>query len=458
MPSTFQSIDIASSALSALQQALDVTGQNVSNVNTPGYTREVANFVQNPSSSIWDSQGQQWLGNGVGIADVTRVQSGYLVALQNSNASDLGKTNAQLSGSQQVQSVFNEPSTTGINSALSSFFNAWSALSSNPSDPGTLTQVQQAGENLTNLVSGNYTNLANLQIQNKSQIQGTITQIQTLANQIGQLNQQIGQWAGPTPPNSLMDQRDQAVNQLSQLVDIHTTSMPNGEVGIAVNQFDLVDSAGAHTFPTQVNAATGTVSDGVSNYNVYGGQLAGEMNFQNNIVSAQAGLDNLANTLRTSVNALTTTGTNSLGATGQNFFQAGVGITGAAQFALDPAILSNPGAIPAGVSGKSGDGGLAEQVFQLQNASQASLGNVSITNYYQNLVTGIGQQVSNMQSLKSSQTAVSSQIQSQIQSISGVNMDTEMASMLKYQQAYAAAAKSLSIASQNLQSLIAMVP
>lgn len=458
MSSTFQSIDIASSALNSLQQALDVTGQNVSNINTPGYNRQVANFSTNPESGIWDAQGIQWLGNGVGIADISRVQSAYLVSLQNSNASTVGKTNAQLAGSQQIQSTINEPSANGINESLSAFFNSWSALSSNPSDPGTLTQVQQAGENLANQVSGTYANLTTLGQQNQSQIQDTLTQIQTLANQIGKLNQQIAATGTANPPNNLLDQRDLAINQLSSLVDIHTTNAGNGLVNVAINQFDLVDSSGAHTFPTQYNASNGTVTDGVSTYNVYGGQLSGEMSFQNSITSAQSNLDNLANNLRSSVNALTVTGTNSLGATGQNFFTAGAGVTGAAQFSVDPAIVANASAIPAGVSGKSGDGGLAEQVFQLQNQSQAGLGNVSATAYYQNMVTSIGQQVQGFQTQKTNQSAVSQQIQSQIQGISGVNMDTEMANMLKYQQAYAAAAKSLSIATQNLQSLIAMVP
>lgn len=458
MSSTFQSIDIASSALNSLQQALDVTGQNVSNINTPGYTRQVANFSTNPESGIWDSQGIQWLGNGVGIADISRVQSAYLENLQNSNASDLGKTNAQLAGSQQIQSTFNEPSANGINESLGAFFNAWSALSSNPSDPGTLAQVQQAGEGLANQISGTYANLTSLGQQNQAQIQGTLTQIQTLANQIGKLNQQITSAGTANPPNNLMDQRDLAINQLSKLVDIHTTQAGNGTVNVAINQFDLVDSSGAHTFPTQYNAANGTVTDGVSTYNVYGGQLAGEMSFQNSITSTESNLDNLANNLRSSVNALTTTGTNSLGATGQNFFTAGPGVTGAAMLSVDPAIVANASAIPAGVSGKSGDGGLAEQIFQLKNQSQAGLGNVSATAYYQNLVTGIGLQVQGFQTQQTNQTAVSGQIQNQIQGISGVNMDTEMANMLKYQQAYAAAAKSLSIATQNLQSLIAMVP
>lgn len=456
--STFQGIDIASSALAAMQQALNTTGENISNVNTPGYAREATILSTNPSTSYYGSLGQTWIGNGVGVSEVTRIQSAYLASLQNQNNSQLGQTGAQLTGSQQIQGVFNEPSSTGISSALSSFFNAWSALSSNPNDSATQLQVQQAGVRLTQLVQGTYSSLSQQRLQGNTQIQGTIGQIQDLANQVAQINKEIlAASGGKSAPNSLLDQRDQVLGSLSKLVNIAVNTQSNGTVGVAVGQINLVDSAGAHTFPTTVDAATSSVSDGTNVYPITSGQLAGEMATQQSVMSAQSQLDSLANTLTSSVNALVSTGVTTSGATGQNFFAAGPGISGASQFALDPAILANPANIPSGTTGKSGDGTLANQVFQLQNASQASLGYQSVTNYYANLVTGIGQQVSSAQTQQTNLNAVSSQLQSQIQSVSGVNMDEEMANMLKYQQAYSAAAKTLTIANQTLQSLIDMV-
>lgn len=456
--STFQGIDTASSALAAMQQALNTTGENISNVNTVGYSRQVANLTTNPSTPYWGSLGQTWIGDGVGVADITRIQNTYLSNSLNQNSSSLSQAGAQLSGSQQVQSIFNEPSSSGISSAISTFFNAWSALSSSPNDSAAQLQVQQAGSSLTNKVSGAYANLTNLELQGKTQIQGTISQIQDLAGQVAQINKEIKSLAGgSSAPNSLLDQRDQVLSQLSQLVGINVNTEANGTVNVSVGQIDLVDSAGAHTFPTSFDAATSTVTDGTTTYPITSGQLAGQMASQQTMMSAQSQLDTLANTLRTTVNALVSTGTTTSGATGQNFFLDGPGVTGASQFALDPTIAANSAAIPSGTTGKAGDGGLADQIFQLQSTSQASLGNQTPGSYYNGLVSSIGQQVSGLQTQQTNLGAVSSQLQKQIQSVSGVNMDEEMANMLKYQQSYSAAAKTLSIAHQTLQSLIDMV-
>jgi len=457
MPSPFQGIDIASSALSAFNQGLNVTGNNIANVNTPGYSEEQASF-QGVVNSNGSQPGFLALGNGVTLSSVNRVRNLYLDSQMNSVSSSLGQTNSLLGGSQQIQSQFNEPGPSGVQSSLDSFFNSWSALAANPSNAGLLSQVQQSGETLASRVRDTYANLSTLQSQNTQQIQSTITQIQGLANQVSTLNKQIlsAQTSG-AQPNQLEDQRTQALQQLSGLVDINVQTSSTGEAIVYVNQFNLVNSTEATKFPTNFNSTTSQVTDANGTYDIRSGQLAGLMQNSQAITSNQTQLDALANTLRTSVNSIEKTGINGLGNPGQNFFNDASPQTGAINFDLDPAVIANPEVISAGTTGSSGDGTLALSISQVNTQVQASLGNQSINSYYQNIVSTVGTQVQSYQNQQSTQNALQGQVTQQIQSTSGVNLDEEMTAMLKYQQSYQAAAKALNIADQTVQDLISMV-
>jgi flagellar hook-associated protein 1 FlgK len=449
---SFSAINIASQALQAFQQALDVTGNNVSNSSTAGYSRQVANFSEAPSTEFSTMTGQAWMGNGVSMGSVTGIRDLFLQAQSNNSASGLGQTNAQLAGGQQIQSVFTDTTGSGIANDLSSFYNSWSSLASQPTTAMRL-QVQQAGEQLATDVQHTYQQLGTMQTQAQQSTTQTIQQIQSLANTIAKLNIAIaGQSEGTNQPNSLVDQRDQAVSQLAGLVNINAHQLSNGEVIISVNQFDLVDQAGANTFPTNFNAANGTVSDANGTYNITGGQLAGEFSQTNSLTSVQGQLDNLANTLTTTVNSIMSSGTTANGTTNQNFFDSTS--TGAGSFAVDPAILADANNIATGVSGNSGDTSLAQQIANSSSTAIAGLGNQSTTDYYNAIVSGVGSQVAANQSAQSTQTAVASQIQAQIQSVSGVNVDEELSNMIQYQNTYQAAAKLLTVADAMMSSLI----
>ena len=455
--SSFSAITQASQALQAFQDALSVTGNNIANANNTGYSRETVAFGQNQPDPIYSPTGTQFIGTGVNIASVDRMHSMFLQAQNLASSSNLGQTNAQLAGGQQVQALFTDASGSGISNDLTSFYNSWSSLAAQPNS-ANLQAVQQAGITLTTDVRNTYSNLQQLTTQANGQVSQTIQQIQGLAAQISQLNGQIRtQSAGGGQPNALLDQRDQAVQQLSTLVNVSTQTLPDGTMAVNVSQFDLVDRAGAHAFPTTYNAASGTVTSGGDSYNVTGGQLAGNFATINSISGTMSNLDSLANSLRTQVNSLMSTGKTVNGTTGQNFFNDASPQTGAVDFNLDPAVLADFKNIATGTTGNTGDTTLALQIADSSTQSVAALGNQSTSNYYNGLVSGVGQQVSTATNTLSTQTAVSTQIQNQIQSISGVSVDQEMTNMIQYQRSYQAAAQTLNIVNSTLTDLLAIV-
>jgi flagellar hook-associated protein 1 len=122
--STFSSINVASQALQAFQQALDVTGNNISNANTPGYARETITYAENPQNLVLSVSGESYVGTGTNVAGINAMRNMFLQAQSYASASNMGKTGSELTGSQQVQSLFTDATGSGISNDLTTFYNS----------------------------------------------------------------------------------------------------------------------------------------------------------------------------------------------------------------------------------------------------------------------------------------------------------------------------------------------
>ncbi len=459
MPSPFMGIDIASRALRAFQYSLDVTGNNISNVNTKGYSRQTADLAQTDPTIFYSGQ-RISLGSGVTVSTVYRARDMFLQSRRLDAQAEQGRLDTLVTNLGQVDSTLLEPSDDGINSALTSFFDAWSSLASNPNESASRSEVQMAGQTLTNRVKDTYGRLQTLKTQFRSEVQSTFDNIDQLSSKIADFNAQIrAANAGGVVPNDLLDQRDQALQDLSKLVNVTTYEFGDGSMAVYTGQLNLVDSGGAQPIPRTYDAATQTVTDGQFSYKLKEGKLTGLFQTITAIGSYQTQLDNLANNLRTQVNALHQTGTNNLTppTTGLNFFNDSVPQNGAIDFDLAAEVKADPDAISAGTTGKSGDGGLALIMSQLRDSQVAGLGNKTFNGYYTEMASGVGSDVDEYETALSAKSAVLEQIDTQIQSISGVSLDDEMANMLRFQRSYQAAAKMLNIFDQVTDDLINMV-
>lgn len=457
MSSPFMGIDIAGRALQAFQQALDVTGNNIANVDTPGYSRETLNLVGTNPTTFYSDGKTLMIGTGVTVSSVNRIRDMFLQGMLSSAQGQQSRLDTLTANMTSVQTVVPAPGGTDIASSLSAFFNAWSALASNPNQSAALAQVQAAGQALANQISGTYANLKQIGDEATGDVTSTFNQIDRLTAEIADLNSQIvANSTSGSQPNNLLDERDQAVQTLSGLVNVTTQQYSDGTMAVYMGQDTLVDSAGSHPIPRTYNTTTQTVTDGTFTYSVAGGRLAGDFQSINTIGSYETHLDNLANSLQTQVNTLEESGINNQvpPQTGIPFFN---GATGAANFDLSAAVKADPNAISSGTSGSAGDGGLALSVSELSSAQISALGNVTFGDYYDNLASTIGTDAANFQTQADSQSAVVSQINSQIQSNSGVSLDDEMSNMLRYQRSYEAAAKALTIFDSVTSDLIAMM-
>jgi flagellar hook-associated protein 1 FlgK len=457
MPGAFHGINMASNALRAFQRALDVTGHNISNVNTLGYSRQSIEFKDNDPTQFW-SGGVHSLGNGVSVASVNRIRDLFLEQRRLAASGDMGRSMQMADGLSGIQGLFLEPGGSGIADAMDKFFNSWSALASNPNEPSARLQVQQAGATLASRIRSTYSDLRAQFDQTTQTIQDTLTQVQRLSQEVADLNGEIRKkQAEGMEPNDLLDRRDQALREMSSLVDIHTIPQPDGTVNVYMNQLTLVDSAGAVPTPMNFDTSTNTISDATGTFDVRSGKLRSLFETAEQIKVYEGNLDSIANELRTQINSVHATGTNPLGNTGVNFFNDSNPQSGAIDLDLDAAIAADPDAIVSSVTGTPGDGGLALSLSRLRDQTIGALGGKTFGRYFQAMVSDVGTRVAYWESELQTQSAVSDQIDAQVQAVSGVSLDDEMANMLRFQRSYQAAAKALTIFDQIAEDLINMV-
>jgi flagellar hook-associated protein 1 len=459
MPNAFQGINTMSSALRAFQTQLDVTGNNISNAETVGYTRRSVALRQAASSAV--SVGKTVvIGNGVDVAAVSRVRDMFLTGRRAETESKLGRGQESLIGLNNIQEAMAEPGSDGISAAYDAFNNAWSALSASPGSAAAKSDVQLAGSRLATKVSTLARSLQSQKADNMASTKEILAKIDAAAAKVADLNTKIGEaTAHGGTPNDLMDERDKAVEELSALADV-TVSRNAAGYDVSLNGFLLVNRSHPKTVSDKYDASTGRIVEGSSSFAVNGGSLAGAHDVDAAIDATMARLDTFADTVRTEVNALFATGKTSGGTTGAPFFAEPVPpatTLGALGLRLDDPIAADANNIASGTSGLSGDGTLAAQISGLRDKKLSGLGNQTLGGYYATLVSDVGRQVASAQDSVDTYETVAKQIDAQISETSGVSMDDEMATLLRFQRAYQAAAKALSTFDSMTETLIGML-
>lgn len=462
MPSVFHGINLASSALRAFQRGLDITGHNIANVNTPGYSRQTLDLTQAYPIEFW-SNGIRSVGQGVTMGSINRIRDLFLESRRQGTAADAAQYETLATTVKDILGAMQEPGKDGISASLGKFFDSWSALASNPNEAANRLQVQSAGKNLAGKVRDSWANLDMQETEARTVINETISQVNNIAASISQLNEQIRvQTSTGGEPNDLLDQRDTLVRQLSTMVNVQTRVNTDGTMSVNVSEQALVDQAGYVPLSTTIDAVAGKITGGQVDVSLRSGKLAGLIQSVQHIAAAKTQLDTLANNLRTQINAAHTTGLNQNNTTNIKFFNDSVNPlpqTGAIDFDLDPAVANDYKNISAGstVPFTAGDGSLALSISQLRDMSIAGLSNRSFSQYQSDNINALGSTQSYFDNALSTQQAMLEQTDAQQEAVSGVNLDEEMANMLRFQRSYQAAAKALTIFDQVTEDLIGML-
>lgn len=423
---TYTGLQTALSGLEAAQAAIDTTGNNIANANTPGYTRQAVATVESGSLSIHalsHQGGSADLGQGVSVSDISRIRDQFLDVQYRAQNTSASAANTSANELAQVQTAVNEPSSSGLQAQLSSFWNSWSELANSPNSPAARQAVVDVGQTLAdtfNSVSRQMSTVQSQAAQQYASLTGTSGKVAQDAGQIAKLNGQIvqAQQAGQTP-NSLLDQRDKLLDDLSGLAQVSVTNGSDGSV--TVNFGDAATpliSGTTVTWPQTLSSASG-------------GQLGSLLSLSSStgaIGTMLSSLDGVAAQVISSVNALQPS---------SPFFSG----TSAATIKVSATAAS----VQAASSSTSG-GDLAQSIANLSGgaADQA----------YASFVAQVGNGVQSAQAAQKTAQAVLTAVSNQRQSISGVSLDEEMTNLIQYQQAYQASARAMNAIDSALNTLI----
>jgi flagellar hook-associated protein 1 FlgK len=451
MSSLTGSMLMAVHSLLAEQGALDTTTNNISNANTPGYSREVANF--NEATPV--IEGSLVYGQGVNLQSITSVRDRLLEISLNAATSQQSEADSQLNSLQQVQSLFASTSS-GIGIDLTAFFNSLNQLSTDPTSIPERQSVLTAGNNLANDFHSTNSQITSTRNSLNLSVTQSVNQINQLTGQIAQFNKQVSalQRLGQDP-GSLEDQRNQLELQLSQVVGISITQTSDGDtittgngtaLVVAGKSFDLQASPDASGDQQVFGSGQNITAD------IQAGQLGGVLQVRDQFLpTVTSALDDLAGGLAANFNTAHQSGFDLSGNAGQAFFNDTTGAGAAANFSV---AISDPSLIAASSDGSAGSNGNLAALQAVQNQALPSGQNPIDT--YADLTFAVGNATSQAQAASQAGQLNVSQLTDQRQAISGVSIDEETTNLIRYQHAFQAAARVITTIDELTQTVIAM--
>jgi flagellar hook-associated protein 1 len=467
--STFSGLNTATTALWAQQRALDITGQNVANVNTEGYSRQRVELQSMGGTAVPAIYAvNKNVGEGVNADTITRIRDTFLESraqLEHAGTASLTVADNTLA---QIEQAFREPGDTGIQAQLSDMWSAWGSVHNNSTDPGARTAVLQSTQTL---VSGLHQTRATLDQQwnqNRDTLGTLVEDVNASAKSIADLNVAIRRATqSGLPTAELADKRDVLVQKLAQQVGATSAPADDGSITVAVGGATLVSGGSTlglkligSSDPDDVASDPPRIVTSPGNSLVRTeGTAAGRLTaLTTTIPSYRTQLDQIAQQLASDLNAAHGKGFDQAGNPGGLLFDDGAGDPTAITAANLTMLVTDPAKLAAASLSKADAGGVASADNANADAIyQLSLANTGTDATYRKMIVALGVQASTATDRLASQSVISTQVDASREAVSGVNLDEELTNMLQYQHAYAAAGKLVTVINDTLDTLINMV-
>jgi flagellar hook-associated protein 1 FlgK len=467
----FATLNLASRSLQTQMTGVEVSGQNLANVNTKGYTRQTVDIQT--STDINTTIGPE--GTGANAVAIQQAVNALLNSQIQNQQSSLGYWNAQQSALQSAENGLNEflngtgsatssssttdTTDTGLSGQLSSLFNAFQAVATSPTSISARQDLISQAQTLASTFNQINSQLDAAKTSLNSSLGDDVDSANKLVSAIADLNKQIAaaQFSGGTA-NNLLDEREQDLENLSQLADIKTSTETSGAVDVSIGGQTLV--SGSNVLDTlQIYDAGGgqllvQTATGGTPLTLMGGSISGTIDARDGtLATLQTNINTLASSLITQVNTVHAGGYSLTGTTGADFFSG----TDAASITVNASLANDPSLIQAaGTATATGDNSVALQLADLASAAQSGLGNQTFSASYGQTVAALGYDLQTANNQVSSQTSVANMLSTQRGTVSGVNLDEEMTNLMGFQRAYEASAQLVTTVNQMMQTVLAM--
>ncbi|GAB1694677.1 flagellar hook-associated protein FlgK [Krasilnikovia sp. M28-CT-15] len=462
MSNYFGALNTALSGLYANRRGLEVSGQNISNTNTEGYSRQRVQMqaVVGGSAAAMYAR-SDGLGDGVEVTDVQRMRSEFLETRGRSEHAVGSYLTQQASIYNTIEDSFAEPSDTALQAQFHDMWGAWADVANTPDDPAARSALLQKSATVVDGLRNAHNSLSSQWQDLRGQADAFCAEVNQTAGAIAELNKKIvlAKASGATV-NELEDQRDLHIMHLSEMVGATAQKRPNGAVDVLIDGSALVSEyiprgievTGAQRLDDQVAANAGsTTPPGVQlrwtdtgTTTTAGGKLGAMLDAITGVIPGiSSQLDNVANTLVTTVNAAHTPAYGLDGVNGRPFFSGNSASTIA--IALD---MRRPDQVGAAPTAGTFDGSVAD----LLSRTGAQPGGPD--KVYQNMIADLGVASQTSGRRADIQGNITLQIDSAREAEAGVNLDEEMTNLLTYQRGYEAASRVMTTIDEMLDQLI----
>jgi flagellar hook-associated protein 1 len=462
--STFGSLATAYSGLAAARAGIDVTGQNIANAGTAGYTRQRVTQSSIPAAQTGFVRGTAALaGQGVSVDGIARLASLTLDAGVRVAAGSSAYADARATALSALEDGLHEPGDDGLASKLDAFWSSWSELSSHPDDPGAASAVIGAAKTVASALASGSTAIDAQWTSVRGTVDGQVQQLNDAASQVADLNGRIRTaLASGGNANELLDQRDQLTEQIASLAGGTVRQNSDGTVDVLIGGNAIVQGSDARSValgggqrmadgaPVTLTWTSGTAGA----VELSGGSIGGNLSLLapatangtgGALAEASAAYDQVATKLAAAVNAVHATGTTPTGSTGAPFFALTAGVPAAQGLTVVPTDAS--GLATRNAAGELDDS-FTDALSRLGSASDGA------DRSWATFVAGVGS-ASRSAASESTLTGLAlTNARTQQQSSAGVDIDEENVNLLSYQHAYQGAARVLTAVDEMLDTII----
>jgi flagellar hook-associated protein 1 len=459
--SGFSSLNIAVSGLNASQRAVDIASQNISNVNTPGYSRQriqLAAVSTTPEAHFYTGSGEPIFG-GVKVVGVERIHDAFLEAARVTAGATRESLDVHTAIVSDVEGLLAEPGDDGLQGELDEFFSRLHGLAQQPDDGAAANNVLRAADSLTTQMHRVADGIDARWSDGYGDLEVTVKQLNQATSDLAYVNQQIIQAsANDRPVNELLDSRDQLVRTIGDLAGGRAVQASDGTVNVLLNGITVVSGdisipvtltggsalSVASTNPPKL-VVNGTVPVPVDN-----GHIAGLLSaLGSDLPTVASQLDSVAVALRDGVNAVHSTGYTLDGRSGLDFFSgtSAKDIQVVPQTGADIAVADAAGVV---------DGKNAQKIADLaiDANAEAVLGGPGPSEQLRILASDIGSKLQSLNRAADVQETVFAAAEDAVNSDSGVSIDEEMTNLLQYQRSYQANARVITTIDEMLDTLI----
>lgn len=448
-------------SLQSYQLGIDVTSGNIANINTPGYSRQRANFAAKGAINVGGLSAQI----GVSVTSVERIYDRYLDNLVSKQAQVVGYNQVKSDFLNRVEGTFAENSGSAAD-LLNKFWNAWSGLESNPQGQIERENLLAAADSLAVKIRGMDSDLAKMVQDAGDSIDNVVSQVNDYLSQIAHLNGKIITMADDKGEGNLLkDSRTDIINKLSAYMNINYVEDSRGALNVFLADGNpLVRSDGFSSLAVSRNSSN-IIDDVVYQDNAgvslkqaitkeKSGQLASLLEIGDALIPGyKTKLDALVENLVSAVNEQQALGYDAQGNPGGDFFESA---TTAADFRVSASIAADVNKIAAS-STINGDGDNARAIAAIKDTLIMDSGKRTVSDFYAVLVGQVGRDVAGAKNGVEQQNNIMQQLSNRRDAASGVSIDEEMMNLMKFQMLYGAAGKVVNTVTELMDTLLQIV-